>query len=423
MQSVQELQAAGVLLVEDGNHGEYRPRPHEFVGTGTRFIRAADIDDSRVRFQNASCINETALARIRKGIGKPGDILFSHKGTVGKLAVVAADAPPFVCSPQTTFWRVLDESVLDRSYLYAYMRSPQFVRQWVVRKGETDMADYVSLTAQRSLRVVLPPKEIQRQVGAVLAAYDELIENNLRRIEILEEMAQAVYREWFVNFRFPGHQDVPVVESPLGPIPGGWEVTTLGQVADYISRGVSPKYDDESEAIVVNQKCVRNHRVSLESARSHSTKVKQEKELRFGDVLVNSTGVGTLGRVAQLRRPVENVTVDSHVTIIRPPSTIEPEYWGRAIFAKESRLEALGAGATGQTELRKSAVEAIDFLLPQPVVAKGYSDLVRPFDELAENLIAQNTSLRATRDLLLSRLVSGEIDVSDLDIDTEWLAS
>ncbi len=68
---------------------------------------------------------------------------------------------------------------------------------------------------------------MQRKIAAVLAAYDELIENNLRRIEILEEMAQAVYREWFVNFRFPGHEDVPLVDSPLGPIPDGWEVATV----------------------------------------------------------------------------------------------------------------------------------------------------------------------------------------------------
>lgn len=119
--TVMELQSQGVLLVEDGNHGENRPRSDEFRAEGTAFIRAADMQSGRVLFGSASRINGTALARIRKGFGRPGDVLFSHKGTVGKLALVPDDAPPFVCSPQTTFWRVLDEDVLDRRYLYFWM--------------------------------------------------------------------------------------------------------------------------------------------------------------------------------------------------------------------------------------------------------------------------------------------------------------
>ena len=109
--SVSELQREGVLLVEDGNHGEYRPRPDEFVDEGVAFIRAADMDAGRVLFESASKINERARTRITKGIGAPGDVLLSHKGTVGKVALVPNGSPPFVCSPQTTFW-LLSSSVL-----------------------------------------------------------------------------------------------------------------------------------------------------------------------------------------------------------------------------------------------------------------------------------------------------------------------
>ena len=135
--------------MEDGNHGEYRPRPNEFGEGVTSFIRATDMDEGRVLFETASRINDLALARIRKGIGRGGDVLFSHKGTVGKLALVPLDAPPFVCSPQTTFWRTMNNKLLDRRFLYYFMCSRDFKNQWHARKGETDMADYVSLTAQR----------------------------------------------------------------------------------------------------------------------------------------------------------------------------------------------------------------------------------------------------------------------------------
>jgi type I restriction enzyme, S subunit len=125
--TVGELQETGALLVEDGNHGEYRPRPIEYEPDGTPFIRATDMADGRLLFDSAPKINDVALQRIHKGIGMPNDIIFSHKGTVGKLAMAPADAPAFVCSPQTTFWRIQDTHRLDKRYLMTFMRSRAFI--------------------------------------------------------------------------------------------------------------------------------------------------------------------------------------------------------------------------------------------------------------------------------------------------------
>ena len=104
-----------------------------------------------INFATASRINERARQRITKEIGAGGDVILSHKGTVGKIALAPPDAPPFVCSPQTTFWRTLDETKLNRRYLYVFMRSSLFRAQLDARAGETDMAPYVSLTSQRGL--------------------------------------------------------------------------------------------------------------------------------------------------------------------------------------------------------------------------------------------------------------------------------
>jgi type I restriction enzyme S subunit len=177
--TVSELQRDGILLVEDGNHGEYRPRPDEFTSIGVAFIRAADMDAGRVLFESASKINETARRRITKGVGAPGDVLLSHKGTVGKVALVPEDAP-FVCSPQTTFWRTLKEEELDRKFLYAFLRSRGFHDQLATRAGETDMAPYVSLTSQRGLSVTLPPIGTQRTIAHILGTLDGKIELNRR---------------------------------------------------------------------------------------------------------------------------------------------------------------------------------------------------------------------------------------------------
>jgi restriction endonuclease S subunit len=166
-----------------------------------------------------------------------------------------------------------------------------------------------------SLEVDIPPRDVQETITSVLSAYDDLIENNTRRIKILEQMAQMIYREWFVNFRFPGHEKVRIVDSEIGPIPQRWAVKSLKDVSALISRGISPTYNDAADGLVINQKCIRNGRLSLASARRQSKKVPEEKMVREGDVLINSTGVGTLGRAAQVLEPIGNCTVDSHVLL------------------------------------------------------------------------------------------------------------
>jgi len=129
-----------------------------------------------------------------------GDILFSHKGTVGKLALVPGEAPAFVCSPQTTFWRSLNPETIDRRFLYAYMHGDEFSEQWRARKGETDMADYVSLTAQRQFTIRLPSINTQRAIGGLLGALDEKINLNRETNRVLAALASALFKSWFVDF-------------------------------------------------------------------------------------------------------------------------------------------------------------------------------------------------------------------------------
>jgi type I restriction enzyme, S subunit len=187
--NVADLEKAGRLRVEDGNHGEYRPRPDESTETGTSFIRAADMDSGRILFQSASRINKTALARIRKGIGSPGDVLLSSKGSVGKIALAPLNCEPFVCSPQVTFWRSLDDHFLNYQFLYYYIQSPDFRRQMVARSGESDMAPYISLTNQRQFQIAVPEIDEQKAIAHILGTLDDKIELNREMNQTLEAAA------------------------------------------------------------------------------------------------------------------------------------------------------------------------------------------------------------------------------------------
>jgi type I restriction enzyme S subunit len=208
----------GILRVEDGNHGEYRPRPHEFVDEGIPFIRAADMTSGVVNFRSAGKINEVARMRIRKGVGAPGDILLSHKGTVGKVAVAPADSPDYVCSPQTTFWRSERPDVLDQRYLGYVMLSQGFRQQLDVLKSQTDMAPYVSLTDQRTILLQLPAVDQQRAIAEVLGALDDKIVANVRLVELADALAGALARQSLSNEHVPLSDlaDITMGSSPPG---------------------------------------------------------------------------------------------------------------------------------------------------------------------------------------------------------------
>ncbi|MBX9266540.1 restriction endonuclease subunit S [Chromobacterium violaceum] len=432
---VHELQASGSLLVEDGNHGEYRPRPDEFTNNGASFIRAADMADGRVLFKSAECINDIARARVRKGIGKPGDVLLSHKGTVGKVALVEASCPDFVCSPQTTFWRVLNDSVIDRSYLFAYLQSHDFKVQLASRKGETDMADYVSLTAQRQLTIPLPHIEVQRAIGKYSSILADRI-NLLRETNAtLEAIAQALFKSWFVDFdpvrakmegRAPEGMDEATAalftdgfeESELGLVPRGWAVSSLGGVCSYLNRGISPKYLEEDGVLVLNQKCIRDFSIDYNKGRRHDPVQRKidGRAITVGDVLVNSTGVGTLGRVAQvLELPEQIVIVDSHVTVVRAGATLSWPYLGQLMARRQPEIEAMGEGSTGQTELSRSKLAEIRVLVPPTDLLECFDQIVIPLKKRVALNEAKTRTLARLRDTLLPRLISGQLRLPEAE--------
>ncbi|MBB6696675.1 restriction endonuclease subunit S [Clostridium algidicarnis] len=175
----------------------------------------------------------------------------------------------------------------------------------------------------------------------------------------------------------------------------------LVDLCELISRGITPSYtEDESEGVlVINQKCIRDNTINLELARltnPNKKKVIENKYLKRYDILVNSTGVGTLGRVAQLKNINSKMTVDSHVTIVRPKKEINPIFLGYNLFMNQKYIESLGEGSTGQTELSRVRLgEALEITVPslyeQEVIGKVLSDLdgkIEINNKINDNLVA-----------------------------------
>jgi len=246
------------------------------------------------------------------------------------------------------------------------------------------------------VKISVPDYSDQRAIAQILGALDDKIAINRRIAEITRALARA-------RFRSEEARRVDDIE--------------LGTVVEFISRGVTPRYsEDLSQLRVLNQKCVRDRRVSLEpSRRTLADKVPMEKLLKLHDVLVNSTGVGTLGRVACWTNR-EAATVDSHVTIVRfDPAKIDPVCAGFAMLDAESEIEALGEGSTGQTELSRAQLSALRITVPSRQRSAALRPALDALESRGASALEESLSLMGLRDTLIPRLMSGEIRVRDAE--------
>jgi type I restriction enzyme S subunit len=428
---VADLQRQKILLVEDGNHGEYRPRPDEFVDRGVAFIRAADMDNGRVLFDSASKINEKSRQRITKGIGAPGDVLLSHKGTVGKVAIVPDDAPPFVCSPQTTFWRVMNSDVLDRKFLYTFLRSSAFYAQLASRAGETDMAPYVSLTSQRGLAVLLPPIDEQRAIAHIIGTLDDKIELNRRMNETLEGIARAIFKSWFVDFdpvrakaegREPGLPNHiadlfpdSFVDSVLGEIPKGWDIVPLpkvievnphrslrkGEVAPYLDMANMPSQGHSPDKVIDRAFGSGMKFINGDTLVARITPCLENGKTAFVDFLKE----GQIGWGS------------TEYIVLRPKPPLPDEYaycLGRGAEFRDFAIQSM-TGSSGRQRVPAESLSHFNIARPPDRIAEQFGEFVKPLFVRACTTADENRSLAALRDTLLPKLISGDLRVKNTE--------
>ena len=300
-------------------------------------------------------------------------------------------------------------------YFYAYLFRSASIRQNLTSGGSGTNISNVSQKTLAKIYLPFPPANEQSAIVEILSAYDDLIATNQRRINLLEEAARRIYREWFVALRFPGYESVPVKDG----VPEGWLKSSISEQTSFFNRGIAPKYDDMAKGRVINQKCIRDGRISMGPARRQSKEVKPDRLVQMGDVLINSTGAGTLGRVAQVRSPIEDCTVDTHVTIARPINEDSSTYFGQALLNLEPIFSDMGKGATNQLELSRTDIGAVKIWQPAKHLIVEFDQFVRPMLEQAEQLSAANLSLVTARDLLLPKLMSGQLDVSSIQLPDE----
>jgi type I restriction enzyme S subunit len=267
----------------------------------------------------------------------------------------------------------------------------------------------------RSLSIPdLPPQPIQRRIAGILSAYDDLIENSQRRIKILEEMSRRLYREWFVYFRFPGHEGCRLVQSPLGEIPEGWEVKLLPDCVAMNPRVQVPREDIKP---FVPMGCLSNDSMlisNIESREGNSGSKFQNGDTLFARITPCLEN-GKTGYV-QFLSGSDSVAFGSTEFIVLRSRSLTPELVYLLARSDEFRGVAIKSmsGATGRQRVQEKCFDDYLVIQPSPILLDAFSSVVRPGFDLIYKLHLEIQNLRRTRDLLLPRLLSGQIDVEAL---------
>lgn len=370
----------------------------QYTECGIPMLRVTDIKEGYLSLRSPAKVSpETYDEFTKKHMPKQGDIVVSRVGTYGVFAYVATKDK--FCLGQNTAIIIphINEKFLYYSLISAGTK--EYLNKIVT--GSTQKT--ISLKNIKAIPLSVPNDTIQERIADILSALDDKIELNNKINENLERQAMAIFKSWFVEY------------TPFGgTAPKEWRNVILDNITSLVTRGIAPKYSDNSDQTVINQKCIRNHMIDLSLARKHTPKAINEKWLQYGDLLINSTGTGTLGRTAQVWFEPQNLTVDSHVTIVRPAKENLIFYIGLWGISNEKEIESLHTGSTGQTELPRERVKAMELLLPDDETLDRFHTIIAPMAAFIVSNKEENQRLAGLRDALLPKLMNGEIDVDGI---------
>ena len=324
---------------------------------------------------------------------------------LGMSSVALKDYPTATYNGFTKRLRPVDNSLLPEFIGY-YFRSKEFRKKFVAFSTMTTRA---SLRNEDLLSLEVPVPELctQRRVADILSAYDNLIENNRKQIKLLEEAAQRLYKEWFVDLRFPGYEHTKITDG----VPEGWEKSTVAAVSSILRRGISPRYNENGKFVVINQKCIRQTVVSFDESRQQEKPYPEDLNLQDSDTVICSTGAGTLGRVGQIFGNYPDTTLDSHVTLVRAKEGFGKQYLFQSLNSRQTYLMGMGKGSTNQLELSRGTIQDLDIYIPSKKVLNQFEQVAQPIHDKISVISKSILQLQTARDRLLPKLMSGEVEV------------
>ena len=426
-------QIGDFCAVGDGAHASIKRYEQGIMYLTSKNFKSGGLDLSKIDY-----ISESDYAKYfkkdAKALTKPeaGDVLFSIIGTIGEPYLFQSQ-DCFGLSSSVSILRP-DKSIIFPKYLFYWIQGHIFQNALYSIKGGVAQS-YVSLEMIKSLPLICPPIPTQQKITDILSAYDDLIENNAKRIKTLEEMARMLYREWFINFRFPNHENVKMVESDLGLIPEGWEVVELIKLIDvkhgYAFKGEYFSKEPTYDILLTPTNFAIGGGFKDDKFKYYLGEVPNDYILKPNDLLVTMTDLSKLGDTlgypalipdSKTHRFLHNQRLGK--IIIHNTKLIGKNllYY---IFRSDLYRHHVLASATGSTvkHTAPDRIKSFKIVLPSTAIRQNFENITDLQLNQIEILKRKNINLRKTRDLLLPKLISGEIDVEKLDIETLEIAA
>lgn len=372
--------------------------------------RVSTEDIARVRTEDALRLSQHALCR--------GDIVYGRRGDIGRHALITRREEDWLCG--TGCLRVsLGDQVIYPEYLHYYLEQ-QPVIAWIANQAVGATMPNLNTEILRSVPVRYPHRVHQRRIVSILSAYDDLIENNLRRIAILEEMARAIYREWFVEFRYPGYERTQMTESELGLIPEEWQVAELRTVVTLIRNSTNPAKNPNARYAHYSIPAFDVNRLP---AMELGSDIRSTKYIVGDDCVLVSKLNPRIPRVWLPFVHSEYLSISSTEFLVLSPIASVTRTFLYNLCLDDWFLNGLVTSAYGTStshqRVKPEHVMSTAIVLPPAGLIQRFTDMVQPMHELIYTLRKAVLRLREARDLLLPQLVSGELDVSNITIDAE----
>jgi type I restriction enzyme, S subunit len=419
-------------VAEFTNGGAWNSK--EYTDYGISIVQVTNISNNTIDLDQCKYLPCESFEKYKKHMLFEGDLVIATVGShptqpnsvVGRAAIIPKFAQGSLLNQNAVRLSPKNKD-LDKKYLGQLGKS-QLFRNYIIAcaRGSANQVR-MSIGLLKEMDIFLPPLHVQRTIASILSNYDDLIENNTRRIEILEQMAKLIYEEWFVKFRFPGHENVKMVPSELGEIPEGWKVRKIKDISE-ITKGMSYKSEnlvDEGGCAFVNLKCInRGGGFRYEGLKRFKGKFKERHAVNQDDIVIAVTDMTQnreiISRPARIPKMDEETILISMDLVKITPKNNDLKIWLYALLKYSQFGETLKDFANGVNVLHLSTENMLEyvFLLPDSKLITKYTETVCNFYKIVDNFELKNQNLRKTRDLLLPKLISGEIDVSDLDIHT-----
>jgi len=368
--------------------GKSRHRPRNdpvLYGGQWPFFQTGDVKAAELYLREfTQTYSDTGLAQSK--LWPTGTLCITIAANIADTAILAIPG----CFPDSVVGFIADPQKAEARFIKYCIDT---LKQGMQNASHGTTQDNLSVDKLLTFDFVVPPVDEQRRIASILSAYDDLIENNTRRIAILDEMARRLYEEWFVRFRFPGHEGVRMVESELGLVPEGWDVVRLDQVL-VLQRGFDLPKQDRAEGSF-----------PIVSATGVSGSHSDCKVTGPGVVTGRSGSLGTVMYIEGDFWPL-NTTLWVKQFLVGSPLY--------AFFVLQGiDLAGFNSGAAVPT-LNRNDIHGLPVVRPPAEVLRQFDNVAHPIVTLKNRLLTANTNLRTTRDLLLPKLISGELDVSKL---------